>query len=212
MPRTKTISDQALMGVLKHVLRSVGPAQITLTDVAKEADLTPSTLLQRFGSKRGLLLAFARHEAEKADFPFRRALAATKSPLQALRNGLSMSTNQVESRQQVVNGLAMSMIDLDDADLLAAAQLHARNVLAAIGELIEAAIAAGELEQAQPGKLALAVQCAWNGAVIQWAIDGERSFDSFLDDALTPLIGAVQRPTTSRSVKRAVAQRKAPKK
>ena len=35
----------------------VGPARLALTDVARETGLAPATLLQRFGSKRGMLLA-----------------------------------------------------------------------------------------------------------------------------------------------------------
>lgn len=203
MARTRTVSDATLMGVVTEVLRRVGPAQFTLADVAKEVELTPATLVQRFGSKRGLLLAFARNAADNAAFPFRRAQAANTSPLQALRDGLMMSTNRVESRQQVVNGLAGLLNDLDDPELLEAARLRVRNTLSVIGELLDAALLAGELgrpttDRQATHNLASTVYCAWNGAVIQWAIDGEQSFETFLDEALSPLIGPAPRSATPR--------------
>lgn len=208
MARTKSVSDASLMSSLQEVLRRVGPTQFTLADVAKEVGLTPATLVQRFGSKRGLLLTFARREAENAAAPFRRALAATKSPLQALRNGLITSTNRVDSRQQVVNGLAMLIVDLDDPELLAATQLHSGNVLAAIRELLEAAVAAGELDSPNLDKLARCVHCAWNGAIIQWAIVGELGFEIFLDQALSPLLGTPPRTKLARGIGKRKALKK----
>jgi len=38
----------------------LGPAKLTLARVAKAAGLSPATLVQRFGSKRALLLALAK--------------------------------------------------------------------------------------------------------------------------------------------------------
>lgn len=195
------------MSALAEVLRRLGPARFTLAEVAKQVGLTPATLVQRYGSKRGLLLAFAQREAEHAAAPFRRALAAHKSPLQALRAGLTTATSSVESRQQVINGVAMLLVDLDDAELLAATQRHSRAVLAAIRELLEAAMTAGELDVSNSEKLASCVHCVWNGALIQWAINGELGFEVFLERALSPLIGAARSKVVRGSGKRKVVKK-----
>src|SRR4051794_41815340 len=66
-PRTRTdaeVLDAALRAVSAH-----GVARLTLADVAREAGLAPSTLAERFGSKRALLLAAARHAAGAARLP-----------------------------------------------------------------------------------------------------------------------------------------------
>jgi len=57
-PRLKPNSDIVLAAI--RVIERLGPSRLTLADVAKEAGLAPATLMQRFGSKRGLLLAVAR--------------------------------------------------------------------------------------------------------------------------------------------------------
>ena len=48
----------------------LGPARLTLAEVAKEAGLSPATLVQRFGSKRGLMLALWAAAVEGVDACF----------------------------------------------------------------------------------------------------------------------------------------------
>ncbi|MDP8981022.1 MAG: TetR/AcrR family transcriptional regulator, partial [Acidobacteriota bacterium] len=57
MGRRKLTPDTDVLTATMRVVNRVGPGRLTLADVAAEAGLAPATLLQRFGSKRGLLLA-----------------------------------------------------------------------------------------------------------------------------------------------------------
>jgi len=43
-----------------RVMQRRSPVDLTLADVAKEAGVVPATLIQRFGTKRSLLLAACR--------------------------------------------------------------------------------------------------------------------------------------------------------
>src|SRR3954447_10278393 len=79
-PRTRTDAEvlaAALRAVARHVV-----ARLTLADIAREAGLAPSTLAERFGSKRALLLAAAQHAAGEV------RLERTGSPLAAAVDGL----------------------------------------------------------------------------------------------------------------------------
>ena len=69
MGRPRTKPDAAVLEAAGRVFGTVGPG-FTLADVAKEAGLAPATLVQRFGSKRGLLLAVSKLAAEGADACF----------------------------------------------------------------------------------------------------------------------------------------------
>ena len=60
MSRHRTLPDEQVIAAAARVIGRLGPARLTLADVAREAGLAPATLLQRFGSKRGLLLEVAR--------------------------------------------------------------------------------------------------------------------------------------------------------
>src|SRR5262245_37003482 len=103
----------------------VGPARFTLADVANEAGLPPATLLQRFGSKRGLILAFAKAAAAEATAPFEQARIQNQSPLAALRAGLVGAARGLESRQEVANSLGVLIDDITDDEMRAAAVRHA---------------------------------------------------------------------------------------
>ncbi len=59
MARPRLVSDDVILDATRQVLAELGPAKLTLAAVGARAGLAPPTLLQRFGSKRGLLLASA---------------------------------------------------------------------------------------------------------------------------------------------------------
>jgi AcrR family transcriptional regulator len=63
MARPRTRTDSEVLAAALRAVASRGVARLTLADVAREAGLAPSTLAERFGSKRALLLAAARHAA-----------------------------------------------------------------------------------------------------------------------------------------------------
>ena len=59
-PRPRETTDEEILSATARVMQRLGPTQITLADVAKEAGVVPATLIQRFKTKRGLLLAACR--------------------------------------------------------------------------------------------------------------------------------------------------------
>jgi AcrR family transcriptional regulator len=198
MTRSKTLSDEQLLAASARVLARLGPARFTLADVAAEAGLSPATLLQRFGSKRGLLRAFAKLAAAGAGEPFERARETKSSPLAALELALVSATKNLKSRQEVANSLAMLLDDLTDEDMHAAAVAHARATEHGIRELLNAAVKAGELPKLDTTELALSVQAAHNGAIIQWALRDSGKFQPFLARVLAPLLS----PHTTKRRKR----------
>src|SRR5262245_15117248 len=175
MPRPKTVSDEVVVRAAARVLHRIGPARFTLADVATEAELSPATLVQRFGSKRGLMLAFARWAAARAAEPFERARTTVASPLGALRAALLDASKDVRSRSEVANSLAVLLVDISDNEMRAAAALHAQATEQAIHALLTDAAAAGELS-ATSIELTKSVHAAWQGAIIQWALRSSGPF------------------------------------
>ncbi len=188
--RPRSVSEEQILLATQRTLLRLGPGSITLAEVASEVGLAPATLVQRYGSKRGLLLAFARAAAASAKTPFVHARQSVASPIQALRRALGHVARDLSSRQQVANSLAMLLVDLEDTELLTAARAHAQNTQAAIKELLDAALLAGELPQVNTEHLSLSVQAAWNGALVQWALRDGTDFEAFLNDVMAPLLPA----------------------
>jgi AcrR family transcriptional regulator len=172
VPRKKLLSDAAVLAAAGRVFARIGAAHFTLADVAEEAGLAPATLLQRFGSKRSLTLAFAEHAAALVRRCFEQARDEVSEPLGALRSALLLVSRTTKSRQALIHSLVFLLADLADEELRQHAARHARWVDASIRELLDIAMAQGALAPTDTTRLAFALQAAWNGAFIQWAIRG----------------------------------------
>jgi AcrR family transcriptional regulator len=200
MPRKKLLPDAAVLAAAGRVFGRVGPARFTLADVAQEAGLAPATLVQRFGSKRALMLAFAEHAASLARQPFEQARTQVAEPLGALRTALLIASRSTKGRRELTHSLAFLLEDLADEELRAHAARHARWTEASIRELLDCAVERGELASHDTARLARALQAAWNGALIQWAIRGRGSLASWIsavvDTLLEPLTLGAGRSAT----------------
>ena len=82
-PRPRATSDSDILAATYRVVSRQGP-NLTLADVAREAGISPATLVQRFGSKRGLLLAFAGEGAKGMPEQFKSIRGASRSALAAV--------------------------------------------------------------------------------------------------------------------------------
>src|SRR5579863_723351 len=84
-PRRRKAEDEDVFSALVRVMLRRGPSELTLREIAAEAGITAGALVQRFGSKRAMLLAHARHAAATGDVGVAVPQPPSPSPLQALR-------------------------------------------------------------------------------------------------------------------------------
>src|SRR5713226_6873161 len=106
MGRPRTMPDAAVLEASARVMSRCGPKDFTLAQVAREAGLAPATLIQRFGSKRGLLLALAQMAAEGAGACFEMVRARHRSPLRALSASFEEMAGMAETPEILANSLA----------------------------------------------------------------------------------------------------------
>lgn len=198
MSRPRTRSNDEVLAAMAAVLSRRGPHAFTLADVAAEAGLAPATLLQRFGSKHRLLVAFARWAAAGADGPFTEAERRGGPPLARLRRALLTLAGPAADRREFANHLALLLEDVRDPELRRAAAAHAERTERHIAALLREAVAAGELAAVSPAAWARIVFAAWNGALIQWGLRGRGALAADVDRVLKPLL----RPRAGRVGKR----------
>ncbi|HSI80076.1 MAG TPA: TetR/AcrR family transcriptional regulator [Solirubrobacterales bacterium] len=180
-PRPRTVSDEAVLDAALAIAGRAGPNAVTFARVAEEVGLSAATLVQRFGSKRGLLLAAARRGGPGRAEAWERARAAEPSPIAALLGVLGSFSAAVGSRGAMANSLAFLHLDLSDPEFHRLAEQGMEEMRERIRELLDAAIEAGELERgADTAELARAVQNAYNGALISWAIYGRGPVEDWL--------------------------------
>jgi AcrR family transcriptional regulator len=193
MPRPRTVSDEDLIGATLRVMARRGPVKLTLAEVAAEAGVTAATLVQRFGSKRSLLLKISAAGAAFADGCFTMVRAAHRSsPLAALFAAATAMAEHARSPEELANSLAFLQIDITDPEFHAHTLEMSRKNVAGYRALLKDAIAAGELEPHDTARMARAVNAIAGGSLINWAIFRQGTAGTWVRRDLETLIGPVR--------------------
>ena len=196
-PRPKLVEDAALVAGTARVIERLGPARLTLADVAKEVGLAPATLVQRFGSKRGLLLAVARQGAGSVREEFARIRAAHHSPLATLVAVGACMAQMARTPEALANSLAFFQMDIADPEFHRLAREHARQFRAELRAMLDEAVEAGELRKCATARLANAVQGLIGGSMMNWAIHREGKAAAWIEADLETLLRPLQVPRGS---------------
>ena len=197
MGRRKTASDADVLAAAYRVVSRVGPARLTLAEVAAEAGLAPATLLQRFGSKRGLLLAAAAQGLDGVAECFARIRSAHRSPLAALYASFQETTRMCDTPEALANSLAFLEIDLTDPDFHRLALENSRHMLEGYRKLLDEAVSAGELVRCPTARLARALNALASGSMLSWAILREGTVTQWLRDDLDMVLAPYRAPRKS---------------
>jgi AcrR family transcriptional regulator len=170
-------------------MQRLGPGELTLAEIAAEAGVTAGALAQRFGSKRALLLALAEGAAASAGDLLRGIRAAHRSPLAAVRDYAECLALLASSPAALARNLAYLQIDLADPDFRAQLAAQGRATRAALLELLQEAVTAGELARGtDPRAVARTVEVALNGALLTWAFYREGTAARFLRGAVDAVL------------------------
>lgn len=192
-PRPRLLPDSEILLATTRVIERVGPARMTLAGVAQEVGLAPATLVQRFGSKRGLLLSLARRGASGVREQLAAIRAAARSPLRAIADVARCMAGMAKSPEALANHLAFFEMDLADRDFHRLSLQHARQFRAEIRSWIEEAVRAGELRKCPTAKLANAVQAVIGGSMLNWAIHREGKAEAWILANLETLLRPYRR-------------------
>jgi AcrR family transcriptional regulator len=171
----------------------LGPGELRLSDIADEAGVTPSALVQRFGSKRDLLLALSRSWSESPSAMFADLRGRHASPLGALREYARCLAGLASSPSAFARSLAYLHVDLTDEDFRETLEAYARKARAEIARLLAAAVGASELDPGtDPDGLARTVEAILAGSLMTWAHYRDGPADAWmladLDAVLRPYL------------------------
>ncbi len=190
MPRTKIISDEQILQAATRLVGRVGPSRLTLARVAADVGLAPATLVQRFGSKRDLLLAVAGGGATAVAQLLEAAGHRPGARLDVLVDSLLALAEPAGRPEELANHLAFLQLDLRDDAFRAQASAFARAFEDGVRALLAAAVAAGELAPCDTEALARRVQVTYHGSLLTWAIDGWGPLADELAGHLRATLGA----------------------
>lgn len=189
-PRPRSVSDPEIFAATARVLSRTGPAGLTVAAVAAEAGLAPSSLVQRFGTRRNLLLAFAQQAPGAVRDVFAAAERRAGSPIAALGDALASMVADVGDARELANHVAFLQMDLSDPDFRRHAVAHGLAFRDAARRLILAATAAGELPPGNAAERARQLHLAYNGALITWALHEEGTLEGAVRGAVALVLGS----------------------
>jgi AcrR family transcriptional regulator len=193
-PRPRKVSDEQIFAAAMRAMARLGPRELTLAEIAGEAGVTAGALVQRFGSKRDLLLALSRLGAEGGGDYVRGLMRAHRSPLAALREYAECFAHLAESPGALARNLAYLQIDLTDPDFRAQLAAQGRATREALRELLDEAVAAGELARGTDTRaLVGTVEVALNGALFTWAFYQEGKAARFVRAAVDAVLAPYRR-------------------
>jgi len=192
--RRQKVTDDEVFAAAQRAMSRRGPHELTLADIAGEAGVTPGLLVQRFGSKRELMVALSARFAGSAGAIFASLRAAHRSPLATVRAYAACMADLAPTPEALLRNLAYLQLDLTDDVLRGHLVENARATRREIEALLEAAVAAGELRRdADVRSLARSVEIVVSGSLMTWATYREgKAADSIardLDAVLAPWVG-----------------------
>jgi AcrR family transcriptional regulator len=189
-PRAPKATEEEIFAAVALATSRIGPDRMTLDDVAREVGVTPSALVQRFGSKRDLILAAVRHWNEEGDDPVAALRSRNDSALATLFDYAACVAGSVADPEVTANQLAMLQLDVADAEFRAESARFFVSERDTLRGWLEEAIADGAVSRdADPVRLAGVIQASLAGWRILWSIVREGSPEDAARDILGGVLG-----------------------
>ncbi len=172
MARPRTIPDEQIFTAIRSLLAEGGDKAVAFSSVARATGLAAPTLVQRYGSREGMVRAalLAAWDALEA----RTTEAEAAAPLNA--KGAAALLKALTEDAQGPDDLGLLAVEFRDAELRGRAQAWRTR--------IEAALATRLGGGAKGRELGAILFAAWQGQAL-WSIAGDRSFR--LKDAIKRL-------------------------
>ena len=168
--RRQKVTDEDVFAAAQRVMSRRGPHELTLAEIAAEAGVTAGRLVQRFGSKRALIVTLSERFAGSAGPVFAGLRASQPSPVATLRAYAACMADLAPTPEALLRNLAYLQGDLADDVLRGHLVENARATLCEIETLLEAAAVAGELRpDVDVRSLARTVETTVGGSLMSWA-------------------------------------------
>jgi AcrR family transcriptional regulator len=197
-PRPRKVTDAEVYGAAYRAMSRLGPNELTLAEIAKEAGVTAGALVQRFGSKHALQVALAEGLAASAGEMIRGLRQKHESPLDALNEYADCMAQMADSPQALARNLAYLTQDVSDPDLRQHLLTQSRATRAALRELLDEAVARRELRRDTDTKsLARMVESMIGGALFTWAAHQEGSAKRYVREHVHAVLASHLTPAAS---------------
>lgn len=184
MPRVKTLPDAEILQAVHRIIHGQGPDAVTFQAVAGACGLSPSTLVQRFGTKSALVRAALLQAWDRLDELTARLAAEiprTSEGAIALLVGLSGDYGGIES---YANGLLVLREDFRDPVLRARGAAWKTALTRALDDCLSG-------HPGAPPGLGLLMASQWQGSLLWWGFEPQDSVERYVEGGLRRFVDAV---------------------
>ena len=184
MARPKTLPDIEVLAAAHRLLHERGPDGLTFASLARACGLSASTLVQRFGSKDGLVQGALLHAWDRLDDKTAGLAAAVpRTPDGAVDMllGLSQDYGGIET---YADGLLILREDLRDPILRARGAAWKATLTAVLEDCFACT-------PAVPRGLGLLIAAQWLGSLLWWSFDPSVDVERFVEDNLKRFVAAI---------------------
>lgn len=192
--RPRKVSDAALLAAAHRALGEVGPQRLTLGHVARQAEVSPATLVHRFGGRETLLLRLSEMVTVAIEKRSAQAVGAG-SALDALLELVRDASGVAASPSALANHLAFLQVELASPACRAFLERRQSALRDGIRARLDAALSRGEIVHADVERLAALIQATMTGTQICWLLTA----DGPLSEQVAENIRALLRPYQPRT-------------
>lgn len=187
--RPRKVADDDVFLAAYRVMSRVGPNELTLGQIAAEAGVTAGLLVQRFGSKRDLMLKLSERFSAGTGEIFAQLRHGHRSPLAVLRAYAECMAGMADTPAAFMRSLSYLHIDLTDPGFRQHFTRSAKATRQELQKLIREAINAGELSSAvNPRQLARTIEAVIGGSMLSWAHYQEGTAAKWVRDDLNAIL------------------------
>jgi AcrR family transcriptional regulator len=183
MPRHKTLSDDEVLETAHRLIREHGPDALTFARMSDACGLSPSTLVQRFKTRAGLLQSALLRAWDGLDEKTARlsaTLPRTPEGAVALLVALSGDYGGIEN---YADGLLVLREDLRDPLLRARGAAWKRELSIALDRCF------AETPNVPDG-IGMLLASQWQGSLLWWGFDPQGAVEAYVEESLRQFVAA----------------------
>lgn len=189
MARPRLVSDAQVFAAVAATVGRIGPVRLTLAEVAKEAGISAAALVQRYGSKRKLVIAFlCGDDRTSMTAQMRWLYERNDDPVEGLIDAVVGVAGAELTPDEFANHLAFLHLELADPEFRELLAGHDRGVRDELASYVRDAVVKGRLTVADEAALADAVNSLLSGTQISWAMSRRGTLRDALRRDLTTLL------------------------
>jgi AcrR family transcriptional regulator len=164
-------SDDRIFESISFILAKQGYEALTLNNIAAQAKLSPAILSKRFGSKKGMLLAYYESLVAVTQKSFSNPSTRSLPLAEALTKIFTQWHDFIKKPQECAN-LMMLYLKLDiDPEFIEISKRRHHLIDAEVQAILEEGIRRGEIQCQDTAEMGRVLQAAVTGATMLWCGD-----------------------------------------